>query len=420
MSCEIDGINISSIAERFGTPLYLYAGDSITREAQAFLCTLGDEVDVYYSIKANPAIGIIGLLRSAGISGAEIASSGELVAATAAGYQPERIIFAGPGKSDKDLARAINAGIEQINAESIHEIERIHSIAQELGVIQAVGVRVNFVDPDAGQGAIRTGGGTQKFGIDEDQVPFAISQIINHEHTRFAGIHTMLGSQVLDANLLLDSCQRSIDFAAKISTLLGITIPSINFGGGLGVPHIQDDPDFDLQQYADSLKSLLNLARTHSGLENTRFILEPGRALVSAHGIYLTSVLDIKESAGMHVAIVDGGIHHALLPITANQYQVEIVNRASDQNSAPVLLGGPLCTSADQWKPIVELADVQVGDLIAMYNSGAYGYTASMTKFLSHDTPPEVLVLDGECILLRERSKPEDVLVGQHIPSELE
>ena len=417
LNWQVSSDRISQAAEQFGTPMYLYDGDSIVRDARAFLDAIGDEIGIYYSIKANPAIGVIALLRSSGIGGAEIASSGELVAATSAGYQPTQIIFAGPGKSDAELERAISVGVQQINAESVHEIERINSIAARLGIVQAVGVRVNFVD--AGQGAIRTGGGVQKFGIDEDQVTSAIQMITNQQHTTFAGFHTMLGSQVLDVPTLLESSKRSITFAAQIAEQLDIQIPTINFGGGLGVPHSDDDPEFDLIQYANELRKLIGNTRSHQGLNETRYVLEPGRLLVSKHGIYLTSVLDVKESAGSRVAIVDGGIHHALLPITANQYHVEIVNRDPEQPNIPVLLGGPLCTSADQWKPTVELPGVQVGDLIAMYNSGAYGYTASMTRFLSHDTPAEVLVLDGQCLLLRERSTPEDVLAGQHLPREL-
>ena len=416
---QLDGMDVVNIAERFGTPAYVYGGDSICDGVRSLKRALSDSVDVYYSMKANPSIAICRLIHQSGVNGAEIASSGELVSAIYSGFEPEHILYAGPGKTDAELKHAIKVGVGQINAESEGEIQRINRVASKAGVVQSVGIRVNFESDAAGQGLIQTSGGTQKFGIDESRVVDAIGVINLLEHVRFAGFHTMLGSQVLDADRMLQSCERSLEMALAIAESQGIEIPTMNFGGGLGVPHAGDDQSFDLGLFGSKLSSIIERAKEQQAFMHTRFMIEPGRILVSEHGLYLSRVIEVKESCGRRVAIVDGGIHHALLPITANHYRVCIADRAGEQQTGQVMLGGPLCTSADQWVPQVELPHISVGDTVAMFNSGAYGLTASMTMFLSHETPAEVLILDGECTKIRQRSEPDDVLRGQHIPDSI-
>lgn len=416
---RLDGIDIGELAGRFGTPVYAYGGDSIRDGVRSLKRAIGDSIEIYYSIKANPSIAICRLIHQSGLDGAEIASSGELSAAIQSGFKPANILFAGPGKTDAEIEHAIQAGVGQINTESEREIQRIDRIARGARVVQPVGIRVNIQERDAGHGLIQTGGGTQKFGIDESRVADAIRMLNQLEHVHFAGLHTMLGSQVLDADQMLRSCERSLNMAQVIAESAGMEMPTINFGGGLGVPHKDDDPVFDLVKFGSGLNALIEQSKEHTAFKNTRFMIEPGRILLSEHGLYLSRVIEVKESFGQKVAIVDGGIHHALLPITANHYRVCIADRAHVQETEPVMLGGPLCTSADQWVPQVELPDARVDDIVAMFNSGAYGLTASMTMFLSHETPAEVLILDGECMVIRQRSEPEDVLRGQHIPDSL-
>lgn len=415
----LDGIDVKEAAERFGTPMYLYAGDSIRAGVRVLKEALVD-VEVYYSIKANPALGVCRVIQRAGVDGAEIASSGELVSAIASGFDPKQILFAGPGKTDEELEHAIRMRVGQINAESEGELTRIDRIASAAGVVQRVGIRVNSEAHDAGHGKIQTAGGAQKFGIDESRVGKAIQSVIECSNLEFAGLHTMLGSQVLDENEMLSSCQRAMEMAVRIGKAAGIEIPSLNFGGGLGVAHSDDDPRFDLVNFGRGLSAIINEAKQQAELVNTRFVIEPGRILVSAHGVYLSRVIDVKESGGRCVAVLDGGIHHALLPITANSYQILVVDRCDDEHTSPVMLGGPLCTSADQWRAEVSLPGVRVGDILAMMNSGAYGLSASMTMFLSRGVPAEVLVLEGQCSILRDRSAPEAVLDGQRIPESLD
>jgi len=413
---KLDGIDVNEAADRFGTPMYIYAGDSIKAAVHDLKSALGDQVSVYYSIKANPSVAICDLIRSAGVDGAEIASSGELIAALHSGFGPSAIIFAGPGKTDEELAHAVQSKVGQINIESLNELNRVNTIAGSLGVVQRIGIRVNPETGDSGLGKIRTGGGAQKFGIDESRVVHAIRLADELGHVEFAGLHTMLGSQVLDADALLASCKNALHMAARVGSEANVRIESLNFGGGLGVPHTDDDPKFDIQSFGKELAILIENAKQSPVLTELRCMIEPGRVLVSEHGLYVSRIIDVKESVGQTFAILDGGIHQALLPITANTYRIVIANRAEHGNQSPVSLGGPLCTSADQWRSEVQLPDVQVGDVVAMYNSGAYGLTASMNMFLSRGTPIEVLVRHGVCSVIRERWSPESVLDGQIIP----
>lgn len=424
----VDGLEVVDIAERFGTPVFVYGGDSIARGAQRLKLALEDRVEVFYSIKANPALAVCRVLQRAGVEGAEIASSGELLAATTAGFAPEQILFAGPGKTDAELEQAIGCGIGQINAESVGEIERINTIASRHGVVQRVGVRVNLESKASGHGKIVTGGGAQKFGIDESRVVDAIGLIERLSNVSFAGLHTMLGSQVLKTARMLESCGAAIEMAKRIGTQAGVGIGSLNFGGGLGVAHGEDEAGFDLEAFGRQLGAMIDGARSHESLENTRFAIEPGRVLVSEYGVYVSRVVDVKDSGGETFAILDGGIHHALLPITANSYRMVIADRAGESGTGSgsesgsesgVMVGGPLCTSADQWRSRVELPGVRVGDVVAMMNSGAYGLSASMTMFLSRGTPAEVLVLGGEAHVIRERSTDAMILDGQHVPGSL-
>lgn len=419
----VDGLDVVGIAERFGTPVFVYGGDSIGRGAQRLKAALGDRVEVFYSIKANPAIAVCKVLQRAGVDGAEIASSGELLAATTAGFAPEQILFAGPGKTDAELEQAIECGVGQINAESVGEIERINGIAARLGVVQLIGVRVNLESKSSGHGKIVTGGGAQKFGIDESRVVDAIALIERLSHVSFAGLHTMLGSQVLRTARMLESCDAAIEMAKRIGVDAGVGIGSLNFGGGLGVAHGEDEAGFDLEAFGRQIGAMIDEARSHESLQATRFAIEPGRVLVSEYGVYVSRVVDVKDSGGETFAILDGGIHHALLPITANSYRMVIADRAGEPGTGSesgVMVGGPLCTSADQWRSRVELPGVKVGDVVAMMNSGAYGLSASMTMFLSRGTPAEVLVLGGEAHVIRERSTDVMVLDGQHVPGALE
>lgn len=403
---RLGSVDLSELAHRRGTPLYVYDGDAIRSRAAGLLASLGGAADVHYSIKANPSAALASLLRREGL-GAEIASSGELAVARRAGFAPERVIFAGPGKTDSELADAVGAGIHQINAESVRELDRIAAIARAHGVTQRVGVRAN---PETGAGAIKTSGGAQKFGVDESMLGAAVEHARSLGSLEFGGVHAMLGSQVLDMRGMLDHASRWLGIVAG----LGVPIPTLNLGGGLGAPHADDEDAFDLGAFGAALADLA------SARPETRIVLEPGRALLSDLGVYLTRVVETKESRGERVVILDGGINHAMLPITANTYRVVRAEHADAGSNARAIVGGPLCTSADQWRPEAPIACAQEGEVIAMLNAGAYALSASMTLFLSRPVPEEVLLLEGEEHVIRAGTRPGDALRDQSVPGVLD
>ena len=407
----MSGVDLADLARRHGTPQFVYAGDAISRRAAALLGSLRGAVGVHYSLKANPTIAIAALMRRAGL-GAEIASSGELAAARRAGFAPGDILFAGPGKTDDEIGAAVSSGVAQLNAESEAEIERIGVIADELGITQRVGIRLNPPEPVEG-GRIVTAGGAQKFGIDESRALQALRLVEHHPSLELGGIHTMLGSQVLDPHAMLAHARRGIGLARELGASLGRAIPALNLGGGLGAAHADEEP-FDLMAFGADLAALVE----RDAPEGTRVVIEPGRALLSDLGVYLTRVVDAKDSHGTRVVILDGGIHHALLPITANKYFVMRAERM-DADDGAALVGGPLCTSADRWRAEAPIAGAEIGEVIAMRNAGAYGLTAGMTMFLSRGVPAEVLLLDGREHVIRPRVEAADALGAQWVPEGL-
>jgi diaminopimelate decarboxylase len=425
----IGGVDLDGLCTQHGTPLFVYDAQRIRDNAQRLLGALPDRIRVHYSVKANPSVAVIALLRSCGL-GAEIASDGELVAALAAGHTPSDIIFAGPGKTDAELARAIctsaQPGVACINCESTAEVARVGAIASDRGVVQPVALRIN-PGASTSNGRIPTGGGPQKFGIDEDQAAEAINAARSTPGVRLVGYHVYTASQVHDSDALLREHANALAMLRGLSEETGFAPESINLGGGIGVPHSNADPAFDLDAYGRGLGALLDEHCSAGALSGAGVVLEPGRMLVSDAGVYLTRVLDVKASGPKHQpvthAITDGGINHALLPITANTYQAALVveHDQRDEPDAPppepVIIGGPLCTSVDQWRSSVPLPGVRVGDVVALFNSGAYGLTAGMTMFLSRAAPAEILVDGGEARVIRQRATLESVLDRQIVPA---
>ncbi len=414
---ELDGANLVELADRFGTPLYAYGADSIRSAYQQLRAALPDPVRIHYSVKANPSLAVCALLQRLGAN-AEVASAGELAVAVAAGFSADRILFAGPGKTNAELSEAIRLRIGSIHAESLGELERIAELAGTAGVEQPVCLRINLGEASP-SGARIAMGGAQKFGIDADRCAPAIEAARGASSLRLDGFHFFEGSQFSHHEALLDVFDASVNTARRLCEAHDLSPRIIDLGGGIGVSHSGEEPRFDIQAFGAGLAKRLRVWAEDACFQGTRFVVEPGRALVSAAGVYLARVLDVKVTGDHMFGIVDGGIHHALLPITSNEYRVVLASQAepeSDSGQQDVLLGGPLCTPADQWHSGATLPRVSVGDVIAVLNSGAYGLSASMTLFLSHGVPAEVLVEGGVPRLIRRRGTPGDLLRDQLMP----
>ena len=413
------GIPVSQIAERYGSPFYLYHGEMITDRVRRVRAALGGDVEVTYSVKANPNLAVCQLIAREQLTGAEVASSGELVVARAAGFEPEDIVFAGPAKTDDALRRSVEEGIFAVNVESLNEIERLAAVAEAAGKNIGVGLRVNPAQQLMGSG-MRMGGTVGQFGLDQADLAEAVKRTLAHpDHLTLRGIHVYTATQVFDVDALVEHCRNIFEVALETADLSGEPLEMVDFGGGFGVPYFEKTEEFDLERFGEGYGELLSRYRSDPRLAGCRFVFELGRYLVADAGVYVTRVVDVKGMKGKTFATTDGGMNHHLTA-TGNMGQVfrkayPLLNltRDAEPGEEGVAVAGPCCTPLDLFGNNIPIAEPGPGDLLGVFYSGAYGYSASNLGFLSHPTPAEVLVWQGETHLLRAAGKPEDVLNGQ-------
>lgn len=410
------GVPISRLAERYGTPFYLYQGEMISQRVRLVRDALGTEVS--YSVKANPSLGVCQLIARERQAGAEVASGGELAVARAAGFAPQDIVFAGPGKTDDELRRIVGAGIYADNVESVNEIDRLAIVAARGGKRIGVGLRINPTTQLMGS-QMRMGGAATQFGIDQAELQGAVERTLSHPELVLRGIHVYTATQVFDVDALLDHCRNILELGLQAADLAGRPLEMIDFGGGFGIPYFEKMGDFDLDRFGGGFRELLSRYLPDPRLAGCRYLFELGRYLVADAGIYVMRVVDVKPIRGKTFVVTDGGMNHHLTA-TGNMGQVfrkaypllnlSRIDAGADVNVAVV---GPLCTPLDQFGSDIALTGPQVGDLIGVFYSGAYGFSASNLGFLSHPAPAEVLLWRGEEHLLRAAGEAEDVLADQ-------
>ncbi len=413
------GVPISRIAEEYGTPFYLYHGEMIVGRVRRVREALGQGVEVAYSVKANPNLAVCQLIAREWLTGAEIASSGELVVARAAGFAPEDIVFAGPAKTDDELRRAVEGGIFADNVESLNEIDRLAAVAEQRGRRIGVGLRINPAAQLMGS-QMRMGGTVGQFGIDQADLGEAVRRALAHpDHLILRGIHIYTATQVFDVDALLEHCRNVFEIALETADLAGRPLGMVDFGGGFGVPYFEKMAEFDLGRFGEGFQRLLALYRSDPRLAGCRFLFELGRYLVADAGAYVTRVVDVKQVKGKTFVITDGGMNHHLTAtgnmgqVFRKAYPLLNLSRLGGAPGEAVAVAGPCCTPLDTFGANIPLAEPKPGDLIGVFYSGAYGYSASNLGFLSHPTPAEVLLWQGEARLLRPAGKPEDVIKGQ-------
>lgn len=407
---KIGDILVTDILKTHSTPLYLYDLKIIEKQHQLLKKNLPNQINILYSVKANPNINICSALKRLG-TGAEIASSGELYIAIQAGFSPDQIVFDGPGKTKKDMEYAIKTGIKTINAESIEELKTIDRIAGGLSKKVDVCLRINPII-HGNNAKMHTAGGAQKFGTDQETAYRTIQTAMKLKNICFCGIHVYIGSQIFDHKLLADTLSKTIDYALEASQKLGFELKQINLGGGLGIPYNDSEKPFDIISFGKLIKETIDAKKAL--LQNTQFFMEIGRYLTSESGIYLTKIIDIKKSRGETFVIVDGGINHSFLPIIMNKnYPTLIVNKLAEKKTTLVNIGGTLCTSIDMFSKKILMPKPEIDDVIAIFNSGAYGFSASMLYFLSHPLPAEVIIKNGKTFLARSHGKKEDFMINQ-------
>ncbi|HET9252922.1 MAG TPA: diaminopimelate decarboxylase [Candidatus Eisenbacteria bacterium] len=411
---SIGGIPATALAASHGTPLFVYDAGILDRQLALLRATYPPEFDIAYSIKANPCPAIVRHFVAAGL-GLEVASAGEFHQTQRAGCPPGRVLFAGPGKTETELAYVLERGIGEIHVESEREAERVEEIAARLGVRARVALRIN-PGPDAQGGAMRMGGKPAPFGVDEERIDPVVDRLAKSAHVEFQGIHLFTGTQILDDGVLVHQYRKGVEIARRVAGRIGRPLQVVDFGGGLGIPYFPSESPLPMDRLAEGLRALAAEVRADARLRGTRLLIEPGRYLAGEAGVYLTRVNDIKESRGKTFLIVDGGMNHHLAAsgnlgqVIKRNFPIAVANRLEEPAGAAVDVVGPLCTPLDVLARDVTLPEARVGDLVAIFQSGAYGRTASPLGFLSQPSPAEVFVHDGSATLVRRRGTYEDAL----------
>ena len=414
----IQDIEYEELAERFGTPMYVYDGDAMTRTVTELRELLHPSLEVFFSLKSNPNISVYSTLRAAGAR-AEVCSLVELRTALLVGTEPENIIFLGPGKSDEELEACLDAGVYAIVCESFPELDRIEALAARRDVRQRVLLRVNPAYAVSGS-RLTMGGKPRQFGIDEEQVLAAGDLTGAYRHADVCGVHVYMGTRILDAEVVGKNTRYVFELAEKIAASTGIRLDAVDIGGGLGVAYFDDEADLDPAEVAAHVNPLVeSFAAAHP---ETRLILESGRYLTGAAGTYVVRVRYVKESRGERFAVTDGGTHHHMAAVGIGSFvkrnfpATVLSNRATQgTETGKWIVTGPLCTPNDTLLKHVSLPDLEAGDLIGVLRSGAYGPSASPGLFLSHGFPAEVLVREGRAHLVRVRDEPTDLLRPQRL-----
>lgn len=413
----MDGVAVSELADRYGTPLFVYDANVMDRKWDILRKTLPQDFNIYYSVKANPSQAVLRRFIEKG-AGMEIASAGEFQQAQNAGCPSEKIVFAGPGKTISELQFVLEQGIGEIHAESPREVERIAAIAQQLGVRARVALRVNPGGAADG-GAMRMGGRAAAFGMDEENLEEILGRLVSMEALDVTGIHLFAGTQILDFEVLVSQYRVGIEIARRAAGVLKRPIKTLDFGGGLGIPYFAHEKHLDTEKLQIELEALMPAVRGDLLFAGTRFLVEPGRYLVGECGIYVTRINDIKTSRGKKFLIIDGGMNHQLAAsgnlgqTIKRNYPMAILNKLDRPADEIVEVVGPLCTPLDIVARGIRLPAAEIGDLIGVFQSGAYARSASPLGFLSHPTPPEVLIEKGCHRLIRRRGEPDDYLRDQ-------
>jgi diaminopimelate decarboxylase len=389
---QVGGIPLTRLAQRIGsTPFYAYDRELISARVRHLRTHLPTELELHFSMKANPMPAVVQHVAGL-VDGIDVASGGELKVALDTGMAPERISFAGPGKGDAELAQAVAAGA-YVHAESEREIRALASIGDRLGIAPRLVLRINPDFELKGSG-MRMGGGAKQFGIDAEEAPRMMA-LASELGLTLLGFHIFSGSQSLKAEAIIEAQAQTVELALRLAEHAREPLRMLNIGGGFGIPYFPGEAPLDIAPIGARLAE--TLPRVRAALPGVQVAVEMGRYLVGEAGVYVARVIDRKVSRGQVFLVTDGGLHHHLAAsgnfgqVIRKNYPVAIGNRV-DGPKEPVSVVGPLCTPLDLLAERMELPQADIGDLVVVFQSGAYGRTASPAAFLSHPDVVEVLV----------------------------
>ncbi|WP_192456355.1 diaminopimelate decarboxylase [Musicola keenii] len=415
----IDGVAVSDIANRIGTPFYVYSARQLRRQFGQLRQRLPSNIDIYYSLKANPNLSVVNLLVTAG-AGCEVCSPTELETALAAGVAPQRVLYVGPGKSLAALEHAVDKQVRAIVAESIAELDAINRQAAASGSVQTVALRIN-PDFNVEHARLVMSGKPTQFGLSLENAHAALASLSRWPFIALRGFHIYLGTRILNAQAIADNTRHILQLARALRDRYRLSLDFVDVGGGFGVPYFPKEQPLDLPQLGDALTRIADDFGAQA--PDTRIIIELGRYLVAEAGMFVTRVNTLKTAGDKQFAVCDGGAncHSAAAGLNSMLRKNFPLRRLGDNRQRPTQryqVSGPLCTPTDLLGDNVLLPELTVGDLIGITHSGAYGLTASPGHFLSFGYPAEIMV-DGDRVLLIRQPETSRQLLERQRPQPL-
>jgi diaminopimelate decarboxylase len=402
-----EDVPLAQVAERFGTPCYVYSRATLERHYRAYTEALGGHPHlICYAVKANSNLAVLNLLARLG-AGFDIVSQGELERVLAAGGDPAKVVFSGVAKQADEMTRALEVGIKCFNVESLPELERLNAVAASLGKVAPVSLRVN-PDVDARTHPyISTGLKANKFGIAIDQAVDVYARAAALPHVNPVGIDCHIGSQLTELSPFLDALDRLLVLLDRLKER-GIHIDHLDLGGGLGVPYQGEKPPAPF----DYARALLERLSAWNGERSLTLLFEPGRSIAANAGVLLTRVEYLKPGETKNFAIVDAGMNDLIRPSLYQAWQAIIpVDTRAPRDTATYDVVGPVCETGDFLGKDRDLA-VEAGDLLAVRSSGAYGFVMA-SNYNSRPRPAEVMVDGDRTHLVRRRERLEDLWAGE-------
>ena len=388
----LEGVSLKELAKEFGTPLYVYSASLIKDRFNAYKEAFPDAL-ICYAVKANFNPHIVRLLGELG-AGADIVSGGELYLALKAGIPADRIVYAGVGKTERELRDAIEADILMFNVESRQELEVLNELGKEYGKKVRIAIRVNpDVDPKT-HPYIATGMRKSKFGVDIREAEKEYEDASRLENIEVVGIHCHIGSQILDISPYKEAVEKVVNLYDKLINK-GIDIKYLDIGGGLGIKYKPEDREPTPKELAELLKPIL------SGVK-AKLILEPGRSIMGNAGILLTQVQFLKDKGEKHFIIVDAGMNDLIRPAIYEAYHHIVPVKEENREKVKADIVGPICETGDFLALDREVQRMERGEYLAVLSAGAYGFAMS-SHYNMRPRAAEVLIDNGEVKLIRKR-----------------
>ncbi|BAT71862.1 diaminopimelate decarboxylase [Thermosulfidibacter takaii ABI70S6] len=401
--CE--NVSLKSVADEIGTPCYIYSYSAILEGIKAYVEPLSKIGGIAcYAVKANSNLAVLRSIFSQG-AGADIVSGGELFRALRAGVDPRKVVYAGVGKTEEEMAYALRAGVLMFNVESEQELEVLNDVAKKEGKKAPIALRVNpDVDPQT-HPYIATGLKESKFGIDVEESIEVYKEASSMSNIEVVGIHCHIGSQITKIDPFVEAVSKVLSLIDRLAGE-GIKIKYMDIGGGIGIRYRDEEPP--------SPSQLIDAIKDEVLKRGLTLIMEPGRSVVGNAGVFLTKVLYVKKKANKTFYVVDGAMNDLARPALYNAYH-EILTVQKRNGAVIADVVGPICETGDFLAKNRELPEVQRGDLLAVMSAGAYGFTMA-SNYNSRPRVPEVLVKNNQWYVVRERETYEDMVREERIP----